>query len=93
MISENTELVQYGIEEIYIAVEALLERDFLPSGEMKKEAMLKAKCMESLGWAYVGVRWKTFREQTRNQQLEWMKEVLKAASARQVKSLAEASKS
>jgi len=61
VVAENTELVQYAIDELSIAVEALPERDFLPSGEIKKSAMLKAKCLESIGWVYIGLRWKMFR--------------------------------
>ncbi len=83
VVAENTELVQYSIEELFIAVEALPEKDFLPSGELKKSVMLKAKCLESMGWVYIAMRWKTFREMPRNNQIEWLKEVVKEATALQ----------
>ena len=82
-VAENTELVQYALEGMFIAVEALPERDFLPTGEMKKSAMLKAKCLESMGWIYIGLRWKSFKETPRNKQLEWLKETIKKASGHQ----------
>ena len=84
MVAENTELVQYGIEDLFVAVEAIPEKHFLPTGEIKKEAALKAKCLESMGWMYIGIRWKTFRELPRNKQLEWIKEALKKAIGRQI---------
>lgn len=87
MVSENTELVQFGLEDIFVAVEALSERYFLPDGKMKKSAMLKPKCLEAMGWSYVGLRWKSFRETPRNQQLEWLKEAMKNASYTQIASI------
>ncbi len=76
-VVENTELAPFASPTSQIAFQPVDEKDFVPDGNYPKKTLLvKCKSYEGMGWSWVGVRWKTFRELPRTVQLDWLQKTM-----------------
>lgn len=86
-ILENSELCTYAMTDSQICIDVMFERYFVPgTNTPKKTALLKGKSLQGMGWAHIGIRWSSFREKPRAEQVKWAEDTFKKAITEQNKS-------